>query len=110
MEATHSPEQPPQRDTYWLTRFVLLRWMGFVYVVAFYIAARQLVPLVGEHGLTPAPLFQQQMREYLGVHDGGGDAVRMPVSSFAAFLSQPSIFWLDGSDTMLRVVPWIGLV
>ena len=44
-------------DTYWLTRFVLLRWMGFVYLVAFYVAAKQLVPLVGANGLTPAGFF-----------------------------------------------------
>ena len=44
-------------DTYWLTRFILLRWMGFVYLIAFYVAARQLVPLVGANGLTPAALF-----------------------------------------------------
>src|SRR5580698_629735 len=85
MESTHSPEHPPQRDTYWLTRFVLLRWMGFVYVVAFYVAARQLVPLVGEHGLTPAPIWQ-------------------------AFFTEPSLFWFDCSDTMLRAIPWIGVV
>ena len=72
------PNHPPQRDTYWLTRFVLLRWMGFVYVVAFYVAARQLVPLVGEHGLTPAPLFQDEVRQYLGAHLEGVEMVRSP--------------------------------
>ena len=44
-------------NTYWLTRFVLLRWMGFVYLIAFYVAAKQLVPLVGANGLTPVTLF-----------------------------------------------------
>ncbi len=110
MEGIHSPEQPSGRPTYWLTRFVLLRWMGFVYVVAFYVAVRQLVPLVGEHGLTPAPLFQQEMREYLGAHVEDGQIVRTPASTIEAFLDQPSLFWFDCSDTMLRVVPWIGLI
>src|SRR5438477_258405 len=41
-------------NSYWLTRFVILRLLGFVYAVAFLVAARQLVPLIGEHGLTPA--------------------------------------------------------
>jgi len=106
MELTH----PPQRDTYWLTRFVLLRWMGFVYVVAFYVAARQLVPLVGEHGLTPAPLFQDEVRQYLGAHLEGLEMVRSPAPVWQAFFTEPSLFWFNCSDTMLRVIPWIGVV
>src|SRR6266404_4204254 len=44
-------------NSYWLTRFAILRLLGFVYAIAFLIAAQQLVPLVGEHGLTPASHF-----------------------------------------------------
>ena len=44
-------------NSYWLTRFVILRLLGFVYAVAFLVAAKQLVPLIGEHGLTPATHF-----------------------------------------------------
>ena len=80
-----------QKDTYWLTRFVMLRWLGFIYLVAFYAAARQLVPLVGANGLTPASLFIEQLRQ-----NGVG------------FTSLPMLFWFDCSDTALRVVPWIG--
>jgi len=109
MEPAHPPEYLPERDTHWLTRFVLLRWMGFVYVVAFYIAARQLVPLVGEHGLTPAPLFHEQMRQYLGAHMEGGESGRGPASVWSAFFTEPSLFWFNDSDTMLRLVPWIGV-
>jgi hypothetical protein len=109
MEPTPSPEHLRQRDTYWLTRFVLLRWMGFVYVVAFYVAARQLVPLVGEHGLTPAPLFQDEVRQYLGAPLEGVDLVRSPASAWQAFFTEPSLFWFNCSDTILRVIPWIGV-
>jgi hypothetical protein len=87
----------PSADTYWLTRFIILRWMGFVYVVAFYVAARQLVPLVGADGLTPAPLFFHQMSGHFG-------------GSLNGFFESPSIFWWNCSDTWLRVVPWIGVV
>jgi hypothetical protein len=41
-------------NSYWLPRFLILRLLGFVYAVAFLVAAQQLVPLIGEHGLTPA--------------------------------------------------------
>jgi len=44
-------------NSYRLTRFVILRLLGFVYAIAFLVAAQQLVPLIGEHGLTPANHF-----------------------------------------------------
>jgi hypothetical protein len=87
----------PVADTYWLTRFVILRWLGFVYLVAFYVAARQLVPLVGANGLTPAPLFLNEVREHYG-------------STWAGFETLPMLFWINCSDTWLQVVPWIGVV
>jgi hypothetical protein len=40
-----------------ITRFLVLRLLGLVYFFAFLGAARQLVPLVGEHGLEPATDF-----------------------------------------------------
>ncbi len=86
----------PARGAYWLTRFVLLRWLGLVYLFAFFAAARQLVPLVGAHGLTPASLFIDRARDNLG-------------SSWAGFTELPMLFWFWDSDTALRVVPWIGV-
>jgi hypothetical protein len=83
-------------DTYWLTRFVILRWMGFVYLIAFYVAASQLVPLVGADGLTPATLFFHAVAA-----QGGG--------AWNGFLLLPSIFWWNCSDAWLHVVPWIGV-
>ncbi|MEJ0000349.1 MAG: hypothetical protein WDO13_15025 [Verrucomicrobiota bacterium] len=97
MDPTYSPARPPTADTYWLTRYVLLRWMGFVYCVAFYVAAQQLVPLVGAHGLTPAaPIFSDYSAHF--------------ADPLSAFLALPSLFWLNCSDTMLRAIPWTGLV
>ncbi len=89
--------KPGTADTYWLTRFVLLRWLGLVYLVAFFAAARQLVPLVGADGLTPASLFISEVRDHFG-------------STWAAFLQLPMVFWFDSSDAALRIVPWIGVV
>jgi len=98
MESTYSPERPAAPpDTYWLTRFVILRWIGFVYLIAFYVAAKQLVPLVGANGLTPAPLFFHELTGQLG-------------DSLAGFMTLPSLFWWNCSDTWLRVVPWIGVI
>ena len=53
-------------STYWLTRFCILRLLGVIYAVAFLVAANQLVPLIGEHGLLPLPLFIDRVRDALG--------------------------------------------
>jgi len=87
----------PSRETYGLTRFVILRWLGFVYVIAFLVAVQQLVPLIGAHGLTPVPLYFHAIAQQVG-------------GSWNGFVALPSLFWIDCSDTALRVVPWIGLI
>lgn len=81
---------------YWLTRWVILRWLGFVYLIAFYVAARQLVPLVGGEGLTPGALFLHQLRAHFG-------------STWAGFQALPTLFWLNDSDAALRIVSWAGV-
>jgi Lipase maturation factor len=89
-------EKPAKRgDGYWLTRFMILRLLGALYAVAFLVAARQLIPLVGEHGLTPAGAFLEQVRHHFG-------------SKPSAFLALPSLFWLGHSDGALLSVAWIG--
>ena len=95
--SSEAPATAVSTDTYWLTRFVILRWLGFVYLVAFYVAAQQLVPLVGANGLTPAPLFLDAVRDHYG-------------STWNAFLALPMVFWFDCSDTILQIVPWIGVI
>ena len=82
-------------EDYRLTRFVILRLLGFVYAVAFLVAINQLVPLVGEHGLTPATRFLSSVKTELG-------------SASAGMTNVPTLFWLGISDTALRIVPWLG--
>src|SRR5256886_8430588 len=82
-------------NSYWLTRFAILRLLGFVYAVAFLIAAQQLVPLVGEHGLTPANHFFQRVEAHFG-------------SRSAAALQLPSLFWFGISDQGLAIFAWVG--
>jgi hypothetical protein len=84
--------RPP---TYWLTRFLILRLLGFVYGVAFLCAARQIVPLIGSHGLLPLRLYLHRVE----AHFGG------PLEGFLQF---PSLFWIDSSDRSLLILAWIG--
>src|SRR2546429_1489843 len=82
-------------NSYWLTRFVILRLLGFVYAVAFLIAVQQLVPLVGKHGLTPANHFLGVIQAQLG-------------SRTAGMLRVPTLFWFGISDNALSIFSWIG--
>src|SRR6478752_477455 len=85
-----------QGNSYWLTRFVILRLLGFVYAVAFLIAANQLVPLIGEHGLTPATHFLTEVQTQLG-------------SRGAGIFRVPTLFWFGISDNALSIFSWVGL-
>jgi hypothetical protein len=83
------------RPSFWLTRFALLRLLGVVYVFAFLAAARQLVPLVGHDGLTPADTFMEAVARASG-------------SRWDGFLRLPSLFWLHLSDSTLLACSWTG--
>src|SRR6201981_3435510 len=82
-------------NSYWLTRFVILRLLGFVYAIAFLVAANQLVPLIGDHGLTPATHFLNEVQTQLG-------------SRSAAMFRVPTLFWLGISDHALTIFSWVG--
>jgi hypothetical protein len=82
-------------NSYWLTRFVILRLVGVVYAVAFLVAAQQLVPLVGEHGLTPASHFLNGIQTQLRSHTAG-------------IMQVPTLFWFGISDNALSIFAWTG--
>ena len=71
----------------WLTRLVLQRSLGAVYLVAFLVALNQFRPLLGERGLLPVPDFLRHV----------------------PFRRAPSIFHLRYSDRFLAVVAWTGV-
>src|SRR5947209_701051 len=82
-------------NSYRLTRFVILRLLGFVYAMAFLVAANQLVPLVGEHGLTPANHFLASVQTELD-------------SRAACMMQVPTLFWFGLSDHGLVLFAWVG--
>ena len=95
MKLEHWERLLPDRESYWLTRFVILRLLGVIYAVAFLVAANQVLPLIGSNGLLPLDNFLEHVRSVLG-------------SSLGGFLRLPSLFWLNHSDTMLVATAWIG--
>src|ERR1044072_3096966 len=84
-------------QSYWLTRFMILRLLGAIYAITFLVAIHQVVPLIGEHGLLPVDLFLQRVTEHFG-------------SSGAGFRRLPSLFWFIHGDTALQTVAWIGFL
>ena len=85
----------PDRESYWLTRFVILRLLGITYAIAFLVAANQILPLLGSNGLLPLDNFIERVRTLL---DG----------SLGGFFRLPSIFWFNHSDTALITTAWLG--
>ena len=78
------------KPTYFITRFVLLRFLGFVYFFAFLSLATQVIPLIGENGLLPAKTFLSTFHFE---------------NKFQAFIHIPAIFWLGISDIQNLLSP-----
>ncbi|HUP12605.1 MAG TPA: lipase maturation factor family protein, partial [Niastella sp.] len=89
-------EVSQRKPTYWLTRFMILRFMGLIYSIAFLVAINQIIPLIGSNGLTPLNIFINHISERLGTG--------------SAFFRLPSLFWFWHSDTALLTVAWIGFI
>jgi hypothetical protein len=80
-----------------LVRALLLRALGFIYLIAFLILAAQHAPLLGSRGLLPVSAYLGAVRE----HHGGARA---------ALLELPTLFWLSSSDTTLAVASAAGVL
>jgi multisubunit Na+/H+ antiporter MnhG subunit len=83
-------------NSYWLTRFLILRLLGAVYAVAFLVVIGQFIPLAGANGLTPVHVFFQRISNAIGPSEG--------------FIRLPSLFWFGHSDTTLMTFAWIGFI
>ena len=94
------PPSPLERLRAWLgpaqelrlTRFLVLRLLGVVYLFAFLGLVQQGLPLIGADGLEPA-------RDYLARVDAQGHS----------FWALPSVFRLGVSDAAIRFAAWLGL-
>jgi hypothetical protein len=71
---------------YWLARLLFQRALAAIYLIAFVVAARQFVPLLGERGLLPVPEFVRAV----------------------PFRSSPSLFHFRYSDRLFAAVAWGG--
>jgi len=85
--------------TYWLTRILFLRFLAFIYLVAFIVSYNQNKELIGNNGLTPARNF------LLNVLDQFPDL-------YSRMLHVPTLLWLgfpwDDMDPLLDGIALVG--
>lgn len=81
--------------TYWHTRALVLRGLGFIYAVAFLSLFRQFDGLLGSHGLLPIRWFIGDVRRALGAE---------------AYLRLPTLYYVASSDAVLKGACLVGLV
>ncbi len=86
----------PDRPGYWLTRFLVLRLLGFCYLMAFLTLVFQGPALIGEHGLLPATAYLERVAAHAG-------------SRGAGFFDLPSVFWISAKDWFLLAAGWTGV-
>jgi lipase maturation factor 1 len=82
------------RPTYILSRWLFLRLLGIVYLIAFASLLVQVRGLIGEHGLLPVGEYLERVRETYG--DG-------------AWRLLPTLLWLNATDRGLLAVSAGGM-
>src|SRR5580765_3286628 len=78
---------PRPMPEYWYSRWLFERSLAAIYLCAFFAAAVQFVPLLGERGLEPVGRWLQQV----------------------PFRSSPSLFYLLPRDPAFRTCTWLGV-
>lgn len=79
----------------WLARWLFLRALGLIYLVAFASFGSQVSGLIGANGILPAAEYLQWMADHVG-------AQRLWLA--------PTVFWLNAGDTALQLVCIAGAI
>src|SRR5260370_21491893 len=82
-------------STYALSRWVFLRAVGLIYLIAFVSLWVQVKGLIGAHGILPAQDYLGALRGMLGPE---------------RFRLAPSVFWLGASDAALQLACAAGVI
>ncbi|KAG1701400.1 Lipase maturation factor 1 [Nymphon striatum] len=86
--------------TFWMTRIIFFRCLGFIYFIAFLIALNQNDALIGSNGLLPAELHLKQIEDH-------------SKDKLESFFRAPSVFWLLNDwtflDYYLYIITCLGL-
>ena len=82
------------RPNYSVARWVFMRLIGAIYLVAFISLVMQIGGLAGSHGIAPAADFLQRVKEQTGSE---------------RYWNVPTIFWFDAGDHFLKAVCVAGI-
>jgi hypothetical protein len=83
----------PEPSSYVLSRWVFMRLLGLIYVIAFLSLRAQVVGLIGAHGILPAGDFLQAVQREYGS---------------AGYRLVPTLAWISSSDTALKLLCSVG--
>uniref|UniRef100_A0A0B6ZS11 Lipase maturation factor n=1 Tax=Arion vulgaris TaxID=1028688 RepID=A0A0B6ZS11_9EUPU len=88
--------------SYWLTRIVIVRYMGFIYFVAFLVSLHQNKQLLGKDGLLPANVYLSHIKNKT-----------QSSSMWTLLLYVPTLLWFvdydKDLDLWLDIIAWTGL-
>jgi predicted DCC family thiol-disulfide oxidoreductase YuxK len=87
-----------QQPTHFLSRWIFLRCLGFIYLIAFLSLWTQIAGLVGSRGITPAKTSMTLVRQQM-------DAQRIGLDRYHLF---PTLCWLSSSDSYLNLQCAVG--
>lgn len=79
----------PARPTFFLTRWLFLRLLGVIYLVAFLSLWTQIDGLIGNDGILPAERYLNAIRDQVGL---------------GRYLAFPTLCWLNDSDAFLHIL------
>ena len=82
---------PPQ---FLLSRWLFLRLLGVVYLIAFASLGTQIVALVGSDGLLPIGAYLERVYEVYGAE---------------GYVLLPTLAWISASDAFLQILCWGGV-
>jgi predicted DCC family thiol-disulfide oxidoreductase YuxK/heme exporter protein D len=85
--------------TYYLPRWIFLRLLGLIYMIAFVSLWTQVDGLIGSQGITPAAKLLHQ------VHDVGWEHFGPTL-----YWYMPTLCWMNASDGFLHFLCWGGAV
>lgn len=79
--------------SYVLSRWLFLRLLGVIYLIAFLSLGSQILTLAGSQGIVPAADYLSRVQQHLGE---------------SRYWSVPTLFWWDMSDRALQGLCWTG--
>jgi predicted DCC family thiol-disulfide oxidoreductase YuxK len=81
--------------TFRISRWVFLRLLGIIYLIAFCSFFTQILGLIGSNGILPADIFLGSLKISLG---------------WKAYVGLPTLAWINYGDGFLRFIPLCGML